>query len=158
MTDAQLTDLLHRLRAGLLDDRRALKAHVEQILKTDAHAQREFRAPERIIDGLNDSAERADEVNRQLRWRRRKVVGGHTPKMRRRFPVFAASTAAAAALAVGLAWLGLPERSAFVDPGTTVSAAAGSNPEVLSDLTDNLDFYVWLERQGAPRTAPGNGT
>ena len=124
------SELLDRLRAGLLDDDPRQRVTLEQHLQECAACRRAYDWPARLagLDRLPDA--RLDEL------RRRALSGSAARAPRRLLPLAAA--AALALAAVGLVSL-LPSPSS--PPAPRVAASdTGQVPELYEDL----DFYLWL--------------
>lgn len=151
--DKSIADLVDQLQAGLLDERPHLKARAEQALANNPAIQQGREAVHRTIRDLDESADNAVVINNQLRLRRREVLTG---KMRRsaprRAPRLVLGAAATMVLAAVIGWFTLPALN------QVPNLFSGADREDISDLADNLDFYVWLENRGQSSVKSRNGT
>ncbi len=169
MTNRQNVSIeqIDRLRAGLLDHSPNTKKRVESALREDQSLTAEYSRWEKIRQQLETAEDGDIRLKNQLRLRRRSVLSGHAVKKPRRFtlPQMALATAASVALTLSVVlWFTDNSQTAVVmQPGddTTTGFAYKSTAKtnVDFDLTNNVDFYVWMERQNELFTeAPRNGT
>ena len=148
---------IDQLKAGLLDDSPELKAKIESALDQDPALSAEYDRWNQIREQLESSKEDATKLQNQLRLRRRAVLSGKAIKRPRRFtfPQMALATATSVALTLGLVlWLNqLPQSNvatnlnASTQTMQTTGVASTNLSTVDFDLTNNVDFYVWMERQ-----------
>lgn len=148
---------IDQLRAGLLDDAPELKAQIESALRQDPALGAEYDRWNLVREQLESSKDDATKLKNQLRLRRRAVLSGNTVRKPWRFtlPQMALTTATSVALTLGLVlWVNQvpqPDAAANLDASTkTVQSTGGAStnlPTVDFDLTNNVDFYVWIERQ-----------
>lgn len=144
-------DLLDRLRAGLLDGEPDQKSRAERMVMENSDLQ--DRTVGQVIEHLNETADNAMAINNQLRVRRREVLGGNAKRTpQQRIPQVALAAAASVVLAIAIGWFALP--GPINDRTTNVSG----DSEEISDLAENLDFYVWLQNQRQASGPSGNGT
>lgn len=128
------TEMLDRLRAGLLDDQPQDKAAIEQHLQQCSACRRQLGWTAQ----LNETVPLPDE---QLDRLRRGALAAPAVKRHHRLVPLAAAAALAIA-AVGLFHL-LPT------PERENPQVAASNQSV-PDLYEDLDFYLWLADHKAP--------
>ena len=148
---------IDQLRAGLLDDSPELKAEIESALHQDPALSTEYDRWNKVREQLESSQDDATKLQNQLRLRRRAVLSGKAVKKPRRFtlPQMALATATSVALTLGLVlWLNQvpqPNVAANLSASTQTTQTNGVANTNLStvdfDLTNNVDFYVWIERQ-----------
>jgi hypothetical protein len=151
--DKSTADLVDQLRAGLLDDRPELKARAEQAVANNPAMQQEHEVLRHAIRHLDESAEDAVAINNQLRLRRREVLSGNARRFApRRASRLVLGVAATVVLAVAIGWFTLPGFNLIPN------LVSGVDREDISDLADNLDFYVWLETRGQAPIKSRNGT
>ena len=145
-------NLLDKLRAGLLDKQPEIKAQMEQAIDDEPELQREHHAVRRLIGQLEKSADNATAINNQLRLRRREVLTDTVTKVARpRGTWITLAAAASLLLALAVGWFLLP------NPHSASNFLSAPGSEEISDLTDNLDFYVWLETRGHILPRSDNG-
>jgi hypothetical protein len=151
--DKSTADLVDQLQAGLLDDRPDLKARAEQAVANNPAMRHGHEVVRHSIRHLDESADNAVTINNQLRLRRREVLSGnaHRPAPRRA-PRLVLGAAATVVLAVAIGWFSLPALNEMPN------LLSGVDREDISDLADNLDFYVWLETRGQTPGQSRNGT
>ncbi len=151
--DKSTADLLDRLRAGLLDDQPDLKARAEQAIANNPAMQHGHEVVRHTIRHLDESADDAVAINNQLRLRRREVLSGNVRRSApRRAPRLVLGAAATVVLAVAIGWFTLPALNQLPN------LVSGADRKDISDLADNLDFYVWLETRGQGPGKSRNGT
>jgi anti-sigma factor RsiW len=136
------TELLDRLRAGLLDDDAGTKNRLERHLATCPHCRGRLSAWEHLgRDVLGGWPVTQDALSATLRLvRRRAMTAGRQRPIVLRHPLLA--TAAMLLIAVSAGFWTL--RHEFAD---TVSMTAQRGEEV-PDLYEDLDFYLWMANQG----------
>lgn len=146
-TEKSNADLVDRLQAGLLDDQPDLKAKAEQAIADNPTMEQGHAVVRQVIRHLDDATDNNTAVNNQLRLRRREVLSGNARQpASRRAPRLVIGAAATLVLAVAIGWFALPVLNDMP------YVRSGADREDISDLADNLDFYVWLEtRGGRPR-------
>lgn len=153
---------IDQLRAGVLDDAPELKAQVESALRQDRTLAAEYDRWNQFREQLESSKEEAIQLQNQLRLRRRAVLSGKAVTKPRRFtlPQMAVATAASVALTLALVlWI-----NEAPQPNVVASTSSGTQKTLLTDvdnanLTNNVDFYVWMERQNDLFVeVPRNGT
>lgn len=143
------TELLDRLRAGLLDDNIDVRARLERHLDTCPRCRDQLHAWEQLGPGALGSWPVADSrLSAGLRQVRRHAM---TVRRRRihRYPVLAAAAMLLIALSAGL-W-GL--RHEFMETPQMTARATGEIPDIYEDL----DFYLWMANQGGGATHEKNG-
>jgi len=123
------SELLDRLRSGLLDDEPQLRTRVVQHLQACRACQRSYDWPASLqgAGGVSDA---------QLDALRRRALATPAQRPRRLLPLAAA--AAVALAAVGLISI-LPSPQSPPAPQVAVS-----EPNPVPDLYEDLDFYLWL--------------
>lgn len=169
MTDRQNVSIeqIDQLHAGLLDNTPHLKAQVEAALQQDQNLTAEYARWQQIRQQLESAEDNDVGLKNQLRLRRRSVLSGEAGKKPRRFtlPQMALATATSVALTLGVVlWFADQPHSTVVmqtiDDSTQAivySPPSGKTGEF--DLTNNVDFYVWMERQNNLFIeVPRNGT
>jgi hypothetical protein len=136
------TERLDRLRAGLLDDDPAGKNRLLAHLAACDPCRRRIEAWNGLARALNDAALDAPSLARELAARRRAALAGRsaTRAAVSRAPRYALAATLAALLAGAGVFLAL-ER-----PAERVAATAQAE---MPDLYADLDFYLWLAREGA---------
>ena len=132
-----------QLRAGLLDDDPAFKARVQAALAVTPSAS-EFWDTVREELGRQTAVE--DAISHRLRVRRREALHRANRSRFRRplWPQWATATACAIALVAGTVWT----VSDYPATPAAQQVAIDNVPE-LHELTENLDFYAWLDTQHA---------
>jgi len=144
--DKSTADLVDRLQAGLLDDRPDLKTRAELAIANHPAMRQGHGVVQHAIRHLDESADNAVAINNQLRVRRREVLSGNARRVApRRVPQLVLGAAATVVLAVAIGWFTLPALN------QVPNLLSGADHEDISDLTDNLDFYAWLESRGQAR-------
>lgn len=123
------SELLDRLRSGLLDDEPQLRSRVEQHLQTCPACRRSYHWPASLQGAGRVSDAQLDALRRQ-------ALAAPAQRTRRWLPLAAA--AALALAAVGLISL-LPSPQSPRAPQVAVS-----EPNNVPDLYEDLDFYLWL--------------
>ena len=150
-----VTDI-DQLRAGLLDHDPQVKAKVESAMEHDQALRAEFKRWDSIGDQLESIKTSTTQLNNQLRLRRRQILSGKTTTNRRRFslPQMALATASSVALTLGLVMLlydapppSTASSTATYTPTVRLTDASPMVSNVDFDLTNNVDFYVWMEDQ-----------
>ena len=147
-----------QLRAGLLDTSPELKAQVESALRQDPTLAAEYNRWTQVREQLESAKDDETQLQNQLRVRRRRVLSGKAVIKPRRFtlPQMALATATSVALTLGLVlWLNeAPQPNVALNTGTNTQTIlltdvdkANLTKTVDFDVTNNVDFYVWMERQ-----------
>ncbi len=148
------TILLDKMRAGLLDGRPDLKTRVQRSLAEDPLLQDQDRMFRRTLDVLDNMADQSPVITNQLRVRRRAVMSGAARRAAPlRMPGIALGTAVSMLSALAIGWLWLTNDADDINPQASVL-----DREEITDLTDNLDFYNWLDHRANISGKSGNGT
>lgn len=133
------TELLDRLRAGLLDEDPLQKAGLEAHIKQCVTCRRGYAWPAAM---RSDDAQ-IQHLARQLDGARRKALLPRKKTALRRF----APLAAAAAIALVAVLVVKPLQS----PDTDDTQLAGTTPGAVPEIYEDLDFYLWLaDHKGSP--------
>lgn len=136
------TELLDRLRTGLLDDDLEVKNRVEGHLADCPHCRERLNAWKHLgRDALGAWPVTDDRLSARLHLARQQAMGGG--RQRRtilRHPLLATAALLLIAVSAGLWTL----RHEFVD---TVPMTAQNSDEI-PDLYEDLDFYLWMANQG----------
>jgi hypothetical protein len=162
--DTITTTHIDQLRAGLLDRDLALKSRTRSALNRDNHLSEQNELWTGVCEQLETSGKDDLRLTNQLRIRRRSVLSGRAADKPRRFtlPQMAVATVASMALTLSIVLLfGEQPRTGGTSITQVDSAAApdsispglpaGTALDVDIDLTNNVDFYVWMEGQiGSP--------
>ena len=143
---------IDQLRAGLLDDSPELKAQIESTLRQDPALSTEYDRWNQVREQLETSKEDATKLQNQLRLRRRAVLSGKAVRKPRQFtlPHMALATATSVLLTLGVVlWLNQePQPNVAVNLNASTQPAQSTGLSTVDfDLTNNVDFYVWMERQ-----------
>jgi len=146
------TELLDRLRAGLLDDSIEVKHQLEHHLLACPQCRSRLHAWEHLgrdTMGAWPVADRKLSVGLKQARRQALTAGRHRRMIG--YPVLATAAVLLIAVSAGLWTL----RHEFVD--TTPMIARTS--EEIPDLYEDLDFYLWMANQGNDKTQEqgGNG-
>jgi anti-sigma factor RsiW len=146
------TELLYRLRAGLLDNSIETKARLERHLVDCPQCRGRFHAWEHldrdalgvwpVADGKLSAGLKLARQQAMAAGRRRRIIS---------YPVFATAALLFIAVSAGLWTL----RHEFVD---TVQMTDRTSEEI-PDLYEDLDFYLWMANQGEGKMheQSGNG-
>lgn len=158
--DTITTTHIDRLRAGLLDRDPALKSRVQSALSRDNQLAEQNELWTGVCEQLETSGSDDPKLTNQLRIRRRSVLSGRATGKPRRFtlPQMAVATAASMALTLSIVlWFGERPNTGIssitqVDSATTADSniagrATGTAADIEIDLTNNIDFYAWMEDQ-----------
>lgn len=159
--DIITTTHIDQLRAGLLDQDSVLKSRVRSALNRDNGLSEQNELWTEVCEQLESSGNDDPRLTNQLRIRRRSVLSGRASSGKpRRFtwPQMAIATAASMALTLSIVlWFGeRPNPDTLSITQVNSAAPTGSNSPDLAigtavdidmDLTNNVDFYVWLESQ-----------
>ena len=154
------TTHIDQLRAGLLDQDLALKSRTRSALRRDNHLSERNDLWTAVCEQLETSGKDDLRLTNQLRIRRRSALGGRAADKPRRFtlPQMAVATVASMALTLSIVLLigeqsrtgvtaisqvGSVAPSESINPGLPTGTAL----DVDIDLTNNVDFYVWMENQ-----------
>ena len=134
------TELLDRLRAGLLDEQPEAKMALEQHVAGCAACQQQLDGWQQLGPaGLGPELD-STLLASDLQVARRKALDSSRAKHRRRaFVPYAAAAVLLLAVSAGL-WSLRP------DTDTTAQLAA-SGSEQVPDVYEDLDFYLWLATQ-----------
>jgi anti-sigma factor RsiW len=136
------TELLDRLRAGLLDEDLEMKARLERHLAACPSCRERLNAWEHLgRDALGAWAVTEDSLSAGLgAARQRALAAGRHRRFVSRRPLLATAAVVLIAVSAGLWTL----RHEFVD---TVHVTA-QNSAGVPDLYEDLDFYLWMANQG----------
>ncbi|MBI5613270.1 MAG: hypothetical protein HY942_09440 [Gammaproteobacteria bacterium] len=145
---------LDRLRAGLLNDNADVRAHVE----TCAFCRQRLAIWDRLARALPAGSLPAGALADQLRVRRQAALAGlatgRTSDARRWAPQYLAMAAAVTAVAIGVGvFLALDHDGSDASPDT-LSAQADRPTDIYADI----DFYLWLTKEGLPDNTAGNAS
>jgi hypothetical protein len=144
---------LDGLRAGLLDDA-ATRAHVGAC----AVCQERLTVWDRLAHNFQTTMASDSTIARQLHDRRRAALSGRlaaSATLKPRWtPQYLALAATVATLAIGLSVFVTLDRNAPDATPDTSSAQAGS----ASDIYADIDFYLWLTKEGLIENTPGNAS
>ena len=146
------TELLDRLRAGLLDDSIEIKDRLERHLVACPQCRSRLHAWEHLGRHAMEAWPVADEkLSVGLKLARRQAMTAGRPRRTMRYPVLATAAVLLIAVSAGLWTL----RHEFVD---TMPMMARTSEEI-PDLYEDLDFYLWMANQGNDKTQEqgGNG-
>ena len=146
------TELLDRLRAGLLDDNIELKDRLEHHLVACPQCRSRLHAWEHLGRGTMGAWPVEDKkLSMGLKHARRQALSSGRHRRVIRYPVFATAAVLLIAVSAGLWTL----RHEFVD---TMPMMARTSEEI-PDLYEDLDFYLWMANQGNDKTQEqgGNG-
>lgn len=146
------TELLDRLRAGLLNDSIELKARLEQHLVGCPQCRGRLHAWEHLgRDALGAWPVADGKLSVGLKEARRRAMAGGRHRRIMRYPVLATAAVLLIAVSAGLWTL----RHEFVD---TAQMTARTSEEI-PDLYEDLDFYLWMANQGEDKMheESGNG-
>lgn len=137
------TELLDRLRAGLLDEDLESKARLEHHLAACPSCRERANAWDHLgRDALGAWPVMDDALSVGLRRARQQALAaGRQQRLVSRRPLLAAAAVLLIALSAGLWTL----RHEFVD---TVPVTTAKNGEGIPDLYEDLDFYLWMAKQG----------
>jgi hypothetical protein len=146
------TELLDRLRAGLLDDSIEIKDRLEHHLVACPQCRSRLHAWEHLGRHAIEAWPVADEkLSVGLKLARRQAMTAGRSRRTMRYPVLATAAVLLIAVSAGLWTL----RHEFVD---TMPMMARTSEEI-PDLYEDLDFYLWMANQGNDKTQEqgGNG-
>ena len=157
---------IDRLRAGLLDQTPHIKDEVEAALHADQNLAAENGRWERIRQQLDATEDNDIRSKNQLRLRRRSVLSGKAGRKPRRFtlPQMALATASGIALTLSaVLWFSYQPQSTVViktgvDSADDIVFRSAAEADGEFDLTNNVDFYVWMEKNELLIEEPDNGT
>jgi hypothetical protein len=169
--DTITTTHIDQLRAGLLDRDLALKSRTRSALSRDHHLSAQNELWTGACEQLEISGNDDLRLTNQLRIRRRSVLSGRAAGKPRRFtlPQMAVTTVASMALTLSIVLLfgeqPRPGASSItqvdsaappdsINPGINPVLPSGTALDVDIDLTNNVDFYVWMEGQMASPDDP----
>jgi anti-sigma factor RsiW len=135
------TELLDRLRAGLLDDEVEMKTRLERHLAACPQCRTRLHAWEHLgRDALGAWPVTDDRLSAGLKHARKQAMTAGRRSRIIRHPLLATAAMLLLAVSAGLWTL----RHEFVD---TVPMTA-RNSEQVPDLYEDLDFYLWMANQG----------
>jgi anti-sigma factor RsiW len=146
------TELLDRLRAGLLDDSIEIKDKLEHHLVACPQCRSRVHAWEHLGSHAMEAWPVADEkLSVGLKLARRQAMTAGRPRRTMGYPALATAAVLLIAVSAGLWTL----RHEFVD---TMPMMARTSEKV-PDLYEDLDFYLWMANQGNDKTQEqgGNG-
>ena len=146
------TELLDRLRTGLLDDNIELKDRLEHHLVACPQCRSRLHAWEHLgRDTMGAWPVEDKKLSMGLKHARRQALSSGRHRRVIRYPVFATAAVLLIAVSAGLWTL----RHEFVD---TMPMMARTSEEI-PDLYEDLDFYLWMANQGNDKTQEqgGNG-
>ena len=172
MTTGENINVMHadRLRAGLLDDDPELSRAVRTALEPGGQLEDSDDVWNRVYEEFEASANENPRLTNQLRIRRRAVLSGKAPNIKRRrftLPHMAFATAASVALTLGIVSIigGTAPTEAPVSRALHMAATDLANAYVSNvvdidlDLTNNVDFYAWMGGRNDLAVEPeGKGT
>ena len=135
------TELLDRLRTGLLDDNIELKDRLEHHLVACPQCRSRLHAWEHLgRDTMGAWPVEDKKLSMGLKHARRQALSSGRHRRVIRYPVFATAAVLLIAVSAGLWTL----RHEFVD---TMPMMARTSEEI-PDLYEDLDFYLWMANQG----------
>jgi hypothetical protein len=146
------TELLDRLRAGLLDDSIEIKDQLEHHLVACPQCRSRLHAWEYLgRDTMGAWPVEDKKLSVGLKQARRQALTAGRHRRMIRYPVLATAAVLLIAVSAGLWTL----RHEFVD---TMPMMARTSEEI-PDLYEDLDFYLWMANQGNDKTQEqgGNG-
>jgi uncharacterized protein YbaR (Trm112 family) len=146
------TELLDRMRAGLLDDSIEIKDQLEHHLVACPLCRNRLHAWEHLgRDTMEAWPVEDKKLSVSLKQARRQAMTTGRHRRMIGYPVLATAAVLLIAVSAGLWTL----RHEFVD---TMPMMAGASEEV-PDLYEDLDFYLWMANQGNDKTQEqgGNG-
>lgn len=144
------TELLDRLRAGLLDDDVDLKTRLERHLAGCPRCRDQWQVWKRLgVGALGAWPVPDSQLSAGLKQVRQHALTAGRQRRIHRYPVLAAAAMLLIAVSAGL-WT---VRHEFVaTPQMTTQTAEG-----VPDLYEDLDFYLWMANQGDDKTHDQNG-
>ena len=144
------TELLDRLRAGLLDDNIDAKARLENHLAACPRCRGQLHAWEHLsLDALGAWPVPEGKVSAGLKQARQRAMAAGRHRRILGYPVLATAAMLLIAVSAGLWTL----RHEFMD---TPQMAARTTEEI-PDLYEDLDFYLWMANQGDGKMHEENG-
>ena len=127
------TETLDQLRAGLLDEDPSRKAAVEAHLQRCESCRHSYQWP---TAALQPEGAQIEQLARQLDGaRRRALQAPEKTSLRRLTPLVAAAAVALVAVLV---------IKPLQSPDTEETQLAGTTPGAVPDVSEDLDFYLWL--------------
>lgn len=135
------------LRAGLLDDDPVRRDEVAAALAGDPALAKADTFWQRAVEELDTPESTGTRTSYQLRARRREALRG-TSRMeasRGPWPRVALATAFSMLLALSVTWF---FGNSITSPAPSNQGVVAAGGEDLKEITDNLDFYVWMENHG----------
>jgi hypothetical protein len=144
------TELLDRLRAGLLDDSTGIKARLEGHLLSCPRCRDRLHAWEQLgQDALGARPVTDSKLSTALKLARHQAIAAGHRRRIIRHPVLATAAVLLMAVSAGLWTL----RHEVAD---TVPMTARTSEEI-PDLYEDLDFYLWMANQGDGKMHEQNG-
>ncbi len=143
------TELLDRLRAGLLDDSSEIKARLENHLVGCPQCRGRLHSWEYLGRDVLGAWRADGKLSAGLKLARQRSMTARRHRHIIRYPVLATAAMLLIAVSAGLWTL----RHEFVD--TTQMTARTS--EEIPDLYEDLDFYLWMANQGDDKMHEQNG-
>jgi hypothetical protein len=146
------TELLDRLRAGLLDDSIEMKDRLERHLAACPQCRGRLHAWEHLgRDAMGAWPVTDKKLSVGLKLARRQAMTAGRDRRMIRYPVLATAAVLLIAVSAGLWTL----RHEFVDTAPMMARTS----EEIPDLYEDLDFYLWMANQGNDKTKEqgGNG-
>jgi len=146
------TELLDRLRAGLLDDSIEMKDRLERHLVACPQCRGRLHAWEHLgRDALGTWPVEDKKLSIELKLARRQAMMAGRHRRIISYPVLATAAVLLIAVSAGLWTL----RHEFVDTAPMMARTS----EEIPDLYEDLDFYLWMANQGNDKMQEqgGNG-
>ncbi|MGB5260321.1 MAG: hypothetical protein WBO34_07335 [Gammaproteobacteria bacterium] len=143
------TELLDRLRAGLLDDRPEEKAVVEQHLTSCEQCRTHTGIWQQLDPNALGPRMDGAGIGTALEAARRQALArsGNSHARRRSLLPYAAAATLVLAVTVGL-WTSRP--------GIDTTDMVADTGQTVPDIYEDLDFYLWLANQHESATDNGN--
>jgi hypothetical protein len=135
------TELLDRLRAGLLDNNLEMKDRLERHLIACPQCRDRLHAWEHLgLDALGAWPVADKKLSVELKLARRQAMMAGRQRRIIRYPALATAAVLLIAVSAGLWTL----RHEFID----TAPMTASTSEAVPDLYEDLDFYLWMAKQG----------
>jgi anti-sigma factor RsiW len=145
------TELLDRLRAGLLDGNTAVKSRLEHHLAACPRCREQLSIWERLVpDALGTWPVTDRQRSAALNQARQRAVSAARHHRAHRYRLLATAAVLLIAVSAGLWTL----RHEFMDTTPMTTQAAGEVP----DLYEDLDFYLWMANQGEDKMQKEDGS
>ena len=143
------SEQLDCLRAGLLDEQPGAKADLEQHIAGCAACRQQLDGWQQLGPaGLGPELD-STALARDLQVARRRALNsGHVKQRRPAYAPYAAAAVLLLAISAGL-WSLLPDTD-------TTSYMAASSSQLVPDVYEDLDFYLWLATQKDDGESNGN--